>query len=90
MHDVSSPLAGKTVKIKKDVNKLGGQDYQVEDWWDKIIGESWLHSQGNPAALNYAMRITLSTPVLPTDDEVLYGKIEGTGHLIHLSEIEEG
>ncbi len=91
IHRESSPLAGKTVKIKlgcihPQIKDFSGSDYRVEDWWDKIAEQSWMDSDGNPACLIYAMR---SASVLPLDDEVLYGKIGPFGHLVHLSEIME-
>lgn len=57
----------------------------VEDWWDRVSGQSWTTSDGNPAALMYALRIPFSE--IPVDNEVLYVKINGFGHLIHDSEI---
>ncbi len=89
MHNTKSPLAGKTVKIKAEANQLGGQEYRVEDWWDRVSGKSWGVCQGNPACLNYAVRTGFSKTPIPFDDEVLYGKIGCFGHLVHLSEIEE-
>lgn len=82
MHAESSPLAGQTVKAKLGYTVV---EYRVEDWWDKITGGSWMFADGNPAALNYAMRS--ATNQLPIDDEVLYGKVGAFGHLVHISEI---
>jgi hypothetical protein len=79
-----SPLAGQTVKIRAEVTGLGGQEYRVEDWWINVAGESWMFS-GSPAAFGYAARSAGSTPI---DDDVLYGKVGGFGHLVHVSEIE--
>lgn len=79
-----SPYAGQTVKIRADVRGLGGQEYRVEDWWLNVAGESWTSSM-TPAAFGYAARSAGSTPL---DDDVLYGKIDGLGHLVHVSEIE--
>ena len=79
-----SPLAGKTVKIRK--GKFKGQEYRVEDWWENVGGISWMDAKGNPACLQYAMRGGFEG--LPTDNEVLYGKIGILGHLIHISEIQ--
>ena len=95
MHTQSSELAGKIVKIKKDVTHpqvpgFGGSEYRVEDWWDKLTGKSWMDSDGNPACLIYAMRTGMSNNHIPTDDEVLYGKVGPFGHLVHISEIEVG
>jgi len=94
MHENISPLASKTVDIKPHVkhpqNKnFGGSQIKIEDWWDRVSGGSWMFAQGNPACLVYAMRTGFSEVPVPTDDEVLYGKINGLGHLIHISEIEE-
>lgn len=82
MHTEPSPLAGHYVTVTVD-----GKEYlyHVEDWWDHLAGESWMYAEGNPAALKYAMRAGLAG--LPVDDEVLYGKIGGLGHLVHISEI---
>ena len=90
-HIEKSPFAGETVRIKEGIThpqfeKFGGAEYEVEDWWDKISGGSWMFAQGNPACLVYAMRSAFAG--LPTDDEVLYGKIGFFGHLVHISGIE--
>lgn len=89
-----SPYAGKIVKVKDDVGfdyshgvKLAGQDFLVEDWWQNVFGQSWRTSDGNPAALNYAFRTGMSGGKVPTDDEVLYGKIGMFGYLFHVSEL---
>jgi hypothetical protein len=76
-------MAGKTVTIKK--GKYEGHEYRLEDWWDKLTGGSWGDAQGNPACLLYAMRGAAEG--LPSDDEVVYGKIGALGHLIHISEL---
>ena len=66
-----------------------GQPFRVEDWWDRIYGESWMWSKDNPAALKYAMR-TIATGI-PDDNEVVYGKDpHGLGHLVHISELKDG
>lgn len=94
MHAESHPLAGKTIKIHLSAPhfQLEGMEheYTVEDWWDKLTGKSWMLSDGNPAALVYAMRTGLDPKrSIPTDDEVVYGKIDGLGHLVHVSELRE-
>ena len=94
-HDKSSPLAGKIVHIKEEVTHpqvpdFGGSAYYVEDWWDRVHGESWMFCDGNPACLIYAVRTSLSEAPIPTDDEVLYGKIGPFGHLVHITEIKDG
>lgn len=92
MHDQKHPLAGKKVKIKfKEPGhfQLEGleHDFVIEDWWDKLRGESWMFVNGNPAAIIYGMRCGSSH--LPIDDEVVYGHIGGLGHIVHISEILE-
>jgi hypothetical protein len=82
---------GITVRIREGVTDprgmvVPGAEYRIEDLWIKITGTSWGESQGNPAALQYAMRAAFND--LPLDDDVLYGKIAGIGHLVHVSEIE--
>lgn len=83
----SHPLAGQTVQLQGDAlnDELKGQDYVIEDWWENVAGMSWMVAQGNPACLKYAVRSGLGG--LPTDNEVVYGKVGGLGHLVHVSEI---
>lgn len=85
-----SPLAGRTVKIKPDVGgiispSLGGQPFDVEDWWENVSGKSWMVCDGNPACLTYALRGAVEG--LPIDNDVLYGKVGGFGVLLHVSEL---
>jgi hypothetical protein len=91
MHDAPHPFAGKTVRIRKEVKhpqfpNFGGSEFLLEDWWDRVAGKSWMHCDGNPACLVYAMRT--SGKKVPIDDEVVYGKMRSYGHLVHVSEIE--
>lgn len=54
--------AGETVKIKNGVGKglqvgdMSGMDFTIEDWCENVLGCSWMNANGNPAALEYAMR----------------------------------
>lgn len=82
-------LAGKTVILncKPDPDNLNGQEFVIEDWQENIMGQSWMFCNGNPACLKYAMRSAFSG--LPTDNEVVYGKVGPFGHLIHVSELGE-
>ncbi|MBB6506536.1 hypothetical protein F4693_003539 [Sphingomonas endophytica] len=82
-HDKASPLAGTTVRILS--GPLAGKEIEIEDWWDRIAGRSWVHCNGNPACLIYAMESFGD----PLDDEVLYGKIGVAGHLIHVTRVQE-
>lgn len=88
-HTESHPLAGQTVTaLVQRGPKLEPErvEYRVEDWWDLLTGGSWMFAEGNPAAMQYALRSGFAG--LPTDDEVVYGKVGHLGHLIHVTEIE--
>lgn len=74
-----SPYAGMQVKTKD------GKTFTVEDWWQNVYGVSWMHSDGNPAAMQYGIRV--ATEGLPIDDEVLYGKVGAFGFLYHVTEL---
>lgn len=91
MHTTNSPLSGKCVKLKDSVidpvqnQVVSGAEFVVEDWFDRLLGQSWMGSGHNWAAIQYALRLKANN--LPIDDEVLYGKIGAFGHAIHVSEI---
>lgn len=90
IHRQPHPLAGRRVRIRADVKHpqyptFGGSEFSVEDWWDRLDGRSWMFCDGNPACLVYAVRSAAAD--LPTDDEVVYGKVGGYGSLLHVSEI---
>jgi hypothetical protein len=94
LHSEPHPLAGKVVRIKPHVTHLqypgfGGSEFEIEDWWDRVSGGSWMNATGNPACLIFAMRSAEQRPRIPTDDEVVYGKRGGMGSLLHVSEFEE-
>lgn len=94
IHNSESTLAGKTVKIKPHVKHFqnpdfSGSDYRVEDWWDRLSGKSWRDCNGNLACMVYGLRAGMAEPRIPNDDEVLYGKVGYSGHLVHISEIED-
>jgi len=89
-HESKHPLSGKTVLLKvNDDKELVGKEYRIEDWWDRVSGKSWMWAQGNPAAMKYAIRQAFTNPPAPADDEVVYGHVDGYGHLIHESELGE-
>lgn len=87
------PLAGTTVRLKLKASPKhppaawDGAEYHIEDWWVNVYGASWKYAEGNPAALDYAMRNGFSG--LPLDDEVVYGKVGSFGKLVHVSELGE-
>ena len=84
-HDSPSDLSGKTVIIKNGSFK--DSEYVVEDWWDRVMGKSWMVCDGNAACMKYGIRSAMDD--LPTDDNVLYGNIGIYGELIHVSEIDQ-
>jgi hypothetical protein len=95
IHTEPHPLAGQTVEIRSDVKDrrnmvVGGAQYRIEDWWDRVSGSSWAVAQGNPAALQYTLRTGMSSDPVPLGDEVVYGKIDGIGHLVHVTELDDG
>ena len=83
IHKSESPLAGALVLI--ETGALAGRRLLVEDWWDRIAGKSWMHCDGNPACMAFAMR-----EPTPLDDEVVYGKIGNAGTLVHVSMLAAG
>ena len=91
IHAKSSPLAGTTVYIKDGVTDpaqglvVPGAKAEIEDYYDRVNGKSWMNSTGNFAAMHYAMRSAAND--IPIDDEVLYCHIGNLGHIIHVSEV---
>lgn len=92
LHTTSHPLADQTIEVKfkgghpQIPGSLGTpQVFVVEDWWDHLTGGSWMFADGNPAAMIYGLRSGMNG--LPMDNEVVYGKIGGMGHLVHTSEL---
>lgn len=83
-----SPYAGKTVRLRADAAELGGHDVEVVDWYERTNGgSSWRSSiDDDPRAQGYSVRRGLGG--LPDDDEVLFGRVDGMGQLVHLTEIE--
>lgn len=80
-------LNGKMAVIKDGLDIVGGKLIRIEGAWEEVSGKSWMFSDGNPAAMAYAMRAGFTG--LPVDDNVYYGHDEvGLGHLIHETEIE--
>ena len=75
--------AGRTYKLT--VDDIDGDEIRVEDYWDRVVGQSWTRCSGNPAALKYAVRCAAAG--VPFDDEVVYGKVDSLGHIVHVSEL---
>lgn len=51
------------------------------------VHHSWMDSNGNPAAMMYAIRTGSQGFDVPIDNEVVYGKIGSLGYLFHVSEL---
>lgn len=87
------PLAGKTVRLKDGIGyfmgrqEASGQEFEVEDWAENVLGESVWFCRGNPAALEYAMRLTFTGRNALMDDDCVYGKVGMFAHIVHDSEI---
>jgi len=92
MHNRPHPLAGRTVRLPDRCGpgdppgELAGRHFRIEDWWDQVSGASWRETDGNPAALHYAVRAMVKG--LPANDDVVYGKVGALGYLLHVSEVE--
>ncbi|MBR3503683.1 MAG: hypothetical protein IKO07_05495 [Clostridia bacterium] len=87
------PLAGQTVRLQEGIGKFvqgndaGGAEFVVEDWADNVLGRSVWAADGNPAALEYALRTATSGKPVPIDNNAVYGKVGWFGHIVHDSEI---
>ena len=86
------PLAGQTVRLKDGIGKFmqgdaSGAEFVVEDWADNVMGRSIWSVYGNPAILEYALRIGTAGSDVPIDDNAVYGKVGMFGHIVHDSEI---
>ena len=88
--------AGMEVKIKENAGlsmcgeELSGKMFRIEDWFENVIGCSWMNANGNPTALEYAMRtgLTANNNVPIFSNDVLYGKVGMFGHAFHVNELE--
>lgn len=85
-HLEQHPQAGQTITIHRK-GEPGEEQFTVEDWCDRVMGQSWMWMSGNHAVRNYAYHAGLTG--LPVDDEVVYGKIGAFGYLVHVTEFVE-
>ena len=86
------PLAGQTVRLKDGIGRFmqgdaDGAEFVVEDWADNVMGRSIWTLNGNPAALEYAVRIGTNGNGVPIDNNAVYGKVGMFGHIVYDSEI---
>lgn len=89
-HDTQHPLAGQIVTVSAHLPGVGPGEhsFKVEDWNDRVFGKSWMFMEGHPVSLLYAVRSARAG--LPTDNDVVYGKVGSLGHLVHVSEFAQG
>ena len=87
MRNAAHPAAGQTVTISS--GHFAGSSYWIEDWWENIAGKSWMDCDGNAACLEYAIRSGV-VEHNPLNDDVVYGKIEGLGKLMHVRHLPNG
>lgn len=81
-HATIHPLAGQTVPLAPG---SVAETLRVEDWNDRVFGQSWGAMEGHAASLSYAVRAARAG--LSLDNEVVYGKDpQGIGRLVHVSE----
>lgn len=90
-------LAGKTVNLDNGRGDparglvVRAAQFEVEATFAElaeagdISGKVWDDSPANWAVLHYQNRALLTG--LPRDENVVYGKIEGLGHIVHESEL---
>jgi len=86
IHQTPSPLAGKTVQLTRQINGLVGTTFIVEDYFDRVKSLPWKAVPNDPVSMLFGMR-TKNQDALQ-DNEVLYGKIDGMPHAVHVSEID--
>jgi hypothetical protein len=91
LHTEPHPLAGQTVTLSAKAQDargrvIPGAEFRIEDWADRVFGKSWMDMNGHPASLVYAIRSAGYTPI---DDEVVYGKINHIGDVVHVTELGE-
>ena len=84
-----SPYAGQTVRLRPDAAELGGHEFQVVDWFENTgPGRRWRDAfeAGDFRTIGYSVRRGIGG--LPDDDEVLFGRVDGMGQIVHITEIE--
>lgn len=86
LHREPHPFAGETVTLQSGV--FAGQEYWIEDWWDRVSGQSWMDCTGNPACLDYAMRSGAEGDPM-FSNEVVYGKLAFLGKIVHVRHLPE-
>jgi hypothetical protein len=80
VHQMSHRLKGQKVKLKCGVY------YLIVDWFDRVTYQEWWQDMSNPACLMYGLAV--KTGSVPDDDEVIFGKVDTLGYLVHESELD--
>lgn len=89
--------AGCTARLKPGVGhdisgrELSGETFEIEDWFENVVGCSWMGANGNPTALIYAVRSAKfgeNNGVHPFSNDVVYGKVHGMGFAFHINELD--
>jgi hypothetical protein len=83
-----SPYAGQTVQLRPDALEIGGLAATIFDWYENTGQHITWHAAlaaGDFRAQSYNMRHAMGG--LPDDDEVLFARVDGSGRIIHVSEI---
>ena len=86
-HHEPSLLAGKTVKVRH--GRLAGRDFYVEDWIDRApgINVEWANSDVLSSNAIFMLFLRKEIEHLPSDNNVLYGRIGSWPYAVHLSEL---
>jgi hypothetical protein len=92
IHAERHPLASQVVVLNARAEDhtgrvIPGEEFEIEDWADRLWGKSWMEMTGDEAARHYAIRSAHGR--MPIDNEVVYGHIEGECALVHASELGE-
>lgn len=89
-------IKGKKFRVKKCVGKglldrqLGGKIFIAEGYWHELTGKSWADSDiHNPTILEFVSRNFDKYIDTETENDVIYGHIDGYGHLFHKDELKE-
>lgn len=89
-------LRGKKFRVKRNIKKgflnrkLSGKIFIAEGYWHEITGKSWADTDlGNPAVLEFVDRNLDKYMDTDSENDVIYGHIDGFGHLFHKNELKK-
>lgn len=102
IHDTDHRFAGKSVKLNELAEDplrgilIPGTVIEVENWYDRVDPTrpvSWMDNDAQTfTTMHYAQRVmALGAKGIGglADDEVVYGHVNGLGHIVHTSELGE-